>query len=234
MRVILFGATGMVGKGVLLEALDDPAVEKVLSISRSPLDVTHAKLEEVLHKDFLDFAPLSGKLAGFDACFFCLGVSSVGMNEADYARVTHDVTLAAAKAVLAASPQAVFTYVSGAGTDSTEKGRTMWARVKGRTENELLAMPFRGAFMFRPGFIRPLRGIKSKTGWYQAFYVALKPFGALLDRSASATTTTRIGLAMLECAEKGALKRVLDPVDINALAAARLARSLAPAGAARP
>lgn len=221
MRVILFGATGMVGKGVLLEALDDPRVTEVLAIGRSTPDVQHAKLRVKIHQDFTDFTALEPDLKNYDACFFCLGVSSAGMKEPDYKRVTYDFTIAAAESVARASPNAVFTYVSGVGTDSTEKGRTMWARVKGRTENTLLEMPFRGAYMFRPGLIIPERGIVSRTGWYRAFYAVLTPFLGMMKKSANTTTTSRIGHAMLEVAANApTAPRVLEPTDINAMAAA--------------
>lgn len=228
MRVILFGASGMVGRGVLLEALDDPDVVEVLSIARSPLDIRHAKLREVLHEDFTDFSALEPQLKGYDGCFFCLGVSSAGMKEEAYKRVTYDFTIAAAEAVARGSPQAVFTYVSGMGTDSTEAGRTMWARVKGRTENTLLEMPFRGAYMFRPGVIVPERGIRSRTALYRAFYAAMKPFMGLMRNSRSVTTTSRMGLAMLECAQRPPTKRILEAPDINELAARRAASRAAP------
>ncbi|MHB8604367.1 MAG: NAD(P)H-binding protein [Thermoplasmatota archaeon] len=221
MRVLLFGASGMVGKGVLLEALDAGDVMEVLSVGRSASGVAHPKLVEIVHRDFTDFSPLKDRFAGVDACFFCLGVSSAGMNEAEYARVTYDYTVAAAEALVASSPQAVFVYVSGAGTDSTEKGRTMWARVKGRTENTLLEMPFRGAYMFRPGLIRPERGITSRTRWYRVFYAATKPLAGLIARAMpdQVTTTTKMGRAMLEVARDPPKEHIVAPRDINALAA---------------
>src|ERR1700722_9569703 len=153
MRVILFGATGMIGQGVLRECLLDPGVEAVLSIGRRASGVTNAKLREIVHADLTDLSAIEGELGGYDACFFCLGISSAGMSEADYRRVTYDVTLAAAQAIQKRSPDLTFVYVSGTGTDSTEKGRTMWARVKGATENAILAMPFKASYMFRPGYI---------------------------------------------------------------------------------
>lgn len=226
MRVLLFGATGMIGQGVLLEALDDPDVAEVVAIVRRPTGIAHPKLKEIAHQDFGDFSGLADRLSGFDACFYCLGVSAVGMTEADYARVTLDYALAAARAVLAASPRAVFVYVSGMGTDATEKGRVMWARVKGRTENQLLAMPFRAAYMFRPGFIRPTRGVKSRTRLYRAIYAAASPLGGLLERVApgSATSTSALGRAMLEVAKRAPSERIVDTRAINALAAAARGR----------
>lgn len=219
MKILLFGASGMVGKGVLLECLDAPDVEKVVSLSRTPCGVEHAKLEEVLHPDFLDYSGLDDALTGVDACFFCLGVSAGGMSEEKYTTITYGFTLAAAEALLAKSPQAVFTYVSGQGTDSSEKGRQMWARVKGRTENKLLSMPFRGTYMFRPGMIEATRGVTSKTPAYRAFYAALGWAFPLARRLApnQLTTTDRIGRAMLQVAREGYTKTLLDPVDINAL-----------------
>ena len=170
MRVVLFGATGMIGSGVLIECLDDPRIEQVVSVVRHPSGVSHPKLRELVHDDFLDYVPICAEFAGVDACLFCLGVSSAGMNEADYRRVTHDFTLAAAKEILAESPHAAFCYVSGAGTDGTGRGRVMWARVKGQTEKALLAMGFHSAFMFRPGYIQPMKGVRSKTALYQMVY----------------------------------------------------------------
>ena len=163
MKVILFGATGMVGQGVLRECLLDPTVDAVLTVGRSPTGQRHAKLREITHADFGDYSAIEDDLRGYDACFFCLGVSSVGLSEADYHRVTYEYTLAAARTLVRLNPGLTFVYVSGQGTDSTEKGRTMWARVKGRTENELLKMPFKGAYMFRPGYIQPVKGAVSST-----------------------------------------------------------------------
>lgn len=216
----------MVGRGVLLEALDDPAVTHVLAVGRQPAGLSHPKLVELLQSDLTNLEPVAERLRGFDACFFCIGVTSAGMKEPEYTRLTHDLTLGVARTVLAASPQAVFVYVSGQGTDATEKGRTMWARVKGRTENALLAMPFRAAYMFRPGFIRPERGVTSKTRIYRVAYAVVAPFGGLLQRWApgAVTTTSRVGRAMLACAEQLPEKRVLETGDINAMAEARAAR----------
>jgi len=169
MKVVIFGATGMVGRGALLECLDDPRVESVLVVTRHSVGVSHPKLREIIHQDFFDFGGLQPEFTGLDACFFCLGVSSVGMSERNYHRLTFELTLAAATTLAnAADGRLTFCYVSGEGTDSTEGGRTMWARIKGKTENAILQLPFRAAYMFRPGYIQPLRGIKSKTRWYQA------------------------------------------------------------------
>src|SRR5262249_40397064 len=149
-------------------------------ITRSPTGRSHPKLREIVHTDFFHYETLTSEFARCDACFFCLGVSSVGMEEAEYARLTYDLTLAAARAMVAANPGMVFCYVSGVGTDSTEQGRTMWARVKGKTENALLALPFKNAFMFRPGYIQPIAGVRSKTGWVQTAYNVLAPFYPVL------------------------------------------------------
>lgn len=224
MRVVLFGATGMVGKGVLYECLDAPDVEEVLAVGRSPTGMSHPKLVEVAHTDFSDFSRLEKQLRGADACFFCLGVSSAGMREAEYTRLTYDIAVAAARSMHRANPTSVFVYVSGAGTDSTEAGRVMWARVKGRTENRILGMGFAAAYAFRPAFIQPERGITSRTGWYRAAYVLLKPFATLMLRSQSATTTSRVGLAMIELAATRPPQRIVEPPDINRLAAARASR----------
>jgi uncharacterized protein YbjT (DUF2867 family) len=163
MKVILFGATGMVGQGVLRECLLDPGVESVLAVGRSPTGQRNAKLREILHDNFFDFSAIESGLAGFEACFFCLGVSSVGMSEQSYRHLTYDLTLAAATTLSKLSPGMVFIYVTGQGTDSTEQGRLMWARVKGKTENDLRKLPFKAAYMFRPAAIQPLHGIRSKT-----------------------------------------------------------------------
>jgi len=223
MKVIVTGATGMVGKGVLLECLAHPGVERVLSLGRSPLGMAHPKLEEVVHGDLLHLEAVEQKLAGYDACFFCLGVSSVGMKEADYHRVTHDLTIGVARALFRLDPGLVFAYVSGAGTDSTEKGRSMWARVKGKTENDLLAMGFRAAFMFRPAYIHPMKGVRSRTALYRALIPLVKPLYPALEAlfPSQVTTTEKVGLAMIHAVQRGYPKRILEPRDINALAAGR-------------
>jgi uncharacterized protein YbjT (DUF2867 family) len=221
MKVILFGASGMVGAGTLIECLEDPRVTSVLVVGRTPTGVTHPKLREVMHTDFHDFTPLAAEFATGDACFFCLGVSSGGMDEATYTRLTYDITVAAAKVMVAANPQMTFCYVSGTGTDSTEKGRSMWARVKGRTENALLAMGFRAAYMFRPGFIMPVKGVRSKTASYQLFYDIARPFfGIIRALAPNATTTSELhGKAFIAVAAGGYPNPILYSRDINALAA---------------
>jgi len=221
MKVLLFGATGMVGDGVLHECLADPRVTVVLAVTRSALTITHAKLREIRRKDFFDYRDLSQELEDVDACFFCLGVSSVGMSEKDYYHLTYDLTLSAASAVAAAHPNATFCYVSGEGTDSSEHGRRMWARVKGKTENAILALPL-DAYMFRPGFIRPRPGARSKTRWYRLAYAILNPLYPLLSKLAPRhmTTSENVAHAMLAVASNGYEKRLLENWDINALGSA--------------
>lgn len=221
MNVLLFGATGMVGRGVLLECLDAAPIKSVLVVGRNPCGVVHQKLDEVILDDLFNVESLGPALADRDACFFCLGISSVGLPEDAYYRVTHDLTLAVARALLAAAPHSVFLYVSGAGTDSTERGRVRWARVKGKTENELLGLGFRAAYMFRPGLIQPLRGVRSRTGWYQALYTVMSPVVPLMRRLAPqlVTTTVAVGRGMIRVAAEGYSKPILDTRDINRLAA---------------
>jgi len=219
MNVLLFGASGMVGQGVVRECLLDSDAERVLSIVRAPTGQGDPKLRELVHKDFFDFTAIEGELSGYDACFFCLGVSSVGMKEADYRRVTYDITLAAARLLARINPAMTFVYVSGVGTDSSEHGRTMWARVKGKTENDLLRLPFKAAYMFRPGGIVPLHGVRSKTGFVQITYTVLGPLLPLLYRlfPQYVTTTEQVGRAMLKVAKAGASKSILETSDINKL-----------------
>lgn len=218
MRIVLFGATGMIGAGALLECFADSRVERVLAVVRKPTGVRHAKLEEVVHGDFFDYAPLQPRWPEFDACLFCLGVTSVGMDEAAYRHITFDLTMAAARSMAAVNPNLVFCYVSGAGTDSSARGRVMWARVKGETENALLALPFRAAYAFRPGYIQPMKGVRSSTRWYQMVYDIVGPLYPLLRRMApgSVTNTETIGRALIRVAAEGYPTRVLEGRDINA------------------
>jgi uncharacterized protein YbjT (DUF2867 family) len=218
MKVILFGATGMVGQGVLRECLLDPEVESVLSIGRSATAQPDEKLHDIVLKNPADLSSVEGRLSGYDACFFCLGVSAVGMSEDDYRRTTYDLTLSVARTLVKLNPAMTFIYVSGAGTDSTEHGRMMWARVKGKTENALLAMPFKAAYMFRPGYIQPMHGIRTKTRWYGAMYAVVAPLYPVLKElfPGSVTTTEQLGRAMISVAKSGAPKRVLESSDINA------------------
>ena len=220
MNVVIFGASGMVGQGALLECLRDTGIERVLVIGRSSAGRQDAKLREVLVKDLIDVASYSSELSGLAACFFCLGVSSARMSEAAYRRLTYDLTVSIAQELAMRNSALCFVYVSGAGTDTTERGRTMWARVKGATENALLRMPFRSAFMFRPGLIQPLDGIRSKTRVYQMFYVVLAPVMSLLRRAfpRSISTTREIGRAMLFVARNGWSRPLLETKDIHAAA----------------
>ncbi|WP_035358977.1 NAD-dependent epimerase/dehydratase family protein [Edaphobacter aggregans] len=219
MRIILTGATGMVGQGVLRECLLDDSITEVLSVARSPLHQQHPKLRELLIPDLANLSGHESKLTGFDACFFCAGVSSAGMSEEKYTALTYDLTLSFAHTLASLNHQMTFVYVSGVGTDSTEKGRSMWARVKGRTENALLSLSFKAAFMFRPGFIQPLHGIRSKTRLYQLFYDLLTPVIPLLKGRLPKflTTTEQLGRAMIHVAKSGYPKPILDPEDINRL-----------------
>jgi len=219
MKVVVFGASGMVGKGVLLECLEDASVTGVLVVGRTSCGVAHPKLEEILHQDFLDYSSLGERLAGYDACFFCLGVSSVGISEQDYRRITLDFTLVAAKALLAKNPGLTFMYVSGTGTDESGKSRMMWARVKGETENQLLALPFKAVYLFRPGIIQPLKGVKAKATVTRIVYAVGWPLFPLLRvlSPRSLTTTERIGRAMIKLVNKGSERRYFENADINAL-----------------
>lgn len=217
MKVIVFGATGMVGQGVLRECLRDSDVTQVLTVGRSATGQPYPKLRELVHKDFLDFSAIENDITGYDACFFCLGVTSLGLDEERYRHLTYDITLAAARPLARLNPGMTFVYVTGASTDSTEQGRVMWARVKGKTENDLLKLPFKAAYMFRPGAIQPLHGVRSKTAWVQAIYVATAPLLTLLHRVAPkyVTTSEKVGRAMLAVAKRGYPKPILEMDDIN-------------------
>ena len=217
MKVILFGGSGMVGQGVLRECLIDASVESVLSVGRSPLGVQHPKLREILHKDFTDYSAIAPQLSGYDACFFCLGVSSIGMDEERYRHLTYDITMAAARTLVRLNPGMVFTYVTGRGTDSTEQGSLMWARVKGKTENDLLKLPFKAAYMFRPAGIQPLHGVRSKTGWINVVYAVTAPLLAIMARTTPdyMTTSEKLGRAMISVVRNGYPKPILESADIN-------------------
>jgi hypothetical protein len=215
-RVIITGSTGMVGEGVLHECLLHPEVEKVLIINRKPLGIKHPKLEEIVHDNFYNLSVIEDYLAGYNACFFCLGVSSIGMSEEKYHRVTYDLTLKFAHTAHRLNPEIVFCYVSGAGTDSTEMGRSMWARVKGKTENHLLLLGFRDSYMFRPGFMYPTPGLKNTLRWYRYFtwmYPALRKFFPKY-----VCTLRELGIAMIHSITKGYDKSVLEVNDIVDLA----------------
>jgi uncharacterized protein YbjT (DUF2867 family) len=219
-NVLLLGASGMVGQGVLRECLADAQVATLLTVSRAAATLHNPKLREIIHADLSDLTALESELVNLDACFFCLGVSAAGMSEAAYRRVTYDLTLAVASTLVKLNPGMTFVYVSGAGTDTSARGRIMWARVKGETENALLALPFKAVYMLRPGLIQPLSGIRSKTRSYRLLYKAFAPILPLLRASFpnQVLTTAQMGLAMLQLAKLGYAKRVLEARDINTIA----------------
>jgi uncharacterized protein YbjT (DUF2867 family) len=219
MNILLFGATGMVGQGVLRECLGDPGVGRVLAVGRRATGRAHEKLRDLVVPDLADLSAVEPQLTGFDACFFCLGVTSAGLSEERYTRLTYDLTLGVARILARLNPAMTFVYVSGTGTDSSERGRIMWARVKGRTENALLALPFEAAYMFRPGYIQPLDGIQSRTQWYRVMYAAVAPLHPALRRlfPGAVTTTAQVGRAMLAVARRGYGRQVLETRDINGL-----------------
>jgi len=210
----------MVGRGVLLECLDSPKVAAVLVINRAPIGVSHPKMTELIHSDFTDLSPIDSELAGFDALFFCAGVSVIGKSEAEYTTLTFDLTLAFAQQLLALNPGMAICYVTGAGTDTSEQGRQMWARVKGRTENALLAMPFKRAYMFRPGVIQPLKGVRAKSDWLNFTYALLRPLIWITKMifPHSITTSAALGQAMINAVTGGPEKQHLGNRDINLLA----------------
>jgi hypothetical protein len=215
-KAIIFGASGMVGEGVLLETLKYSNVESVLVIGRRPCKVTHKKLTELIHHDFFDYSSLEDRLRGYNACFFCLGESSVGMNEQNYRRITYDLTMAAAAVLSKLNPGMTFCYVSGTGTDSTEHGRMMWARVKGKTENDLKKLPFKSVYLFRPGLMKPVKGQKNLKPMMKAAWV-LYPIVKILSPS-NASTLEDVGLAMIHAVEVGYHKPILENKDIARLA----------------
>lgn len=224
MRILILGATGMVGQGVLRETLLAKDVSEVISLGRTPVvplspGDPSGKLSQIIHRDLFDLKEFVPQLSHFDACFFCLGVSSFGMSEADYAHISYDLTLSIAKLLLAHNPMMTFVYVSGAGTDSSEQGKSMWARVKGKTENALLGLPFKATYLFRPGVIQPLHGVKSKTKAYRLLYPLLWPFITVLRPLMPGVilTTENVGIAMLNAARRGEGDRVLESRDIYKL-----------------
>ncbi len=219
MNILLFGATGMVGQGVLRECLLAPDVQMVQTVGRSATGAQNPKLREVVHQDLWHYEAIAEKLSGFDACFFCLGVTSSGMAEVDYEHMTYGITLAAAEMLCRLNPRMTFIYVSGTGTDSSERGRSMWARVKGKTENALLRLPFT-AYMFRPGIIQPLFGEKSKTKLYNVFYTIGKPLLPVLKMifPDHILTTQQVGLAMLAVGRRGYPRRILEIKDMRVAA----------------
>lgn len=212
MRVIIFGATGMIGRGVLRECLLDSEIEAVLTVGRSATGLQHEKLNEIIHKNLLELSVSEGALSGYDACFFCLGVSSVGMKEEEYQRVTYEITMAVAQTLVKLNSKMTFIYVSGAGTDSSEQGGVMWARVKGKTENALLRLPFKAAYMFRPAYIQPRHGVVSKTKLYRALYVGLGILEPVLKMlfPKYVTTTEILGRAMIKVAKKGSPTSIIE------------------------
>ena len=213
----------MVGAGALTECLADNRVRSVVALTRSPIGRSHPKLCEMRRSDFFHYNDCRSEFAACDACLFCLGVSSIGMNEESYTRLTYELTLAAAQALVAANPRMTFCYVSGVGTDSTEQGRPMWARVKGRTENALLALPFKASYMFRPGYIQPIDGVRSRTGWVQGVYTVVAPLYPIIRRLLpnATTTTANLGRALIEVAASGYPRRILYSADFNRLAAVK-------------
>ena len=226
MDVVIFGATGMVGQGVLRECLRDPNIGRVITVGRTAPPMADLKLHPLIVPDLFDLSAVGAELTKLDACFYCIGVTSLGVSEAEYTRVTHDLTIAVASFLLARKPGLAFVFVSGGGADSSEKGRVMWARVKGKTENALLRLPFKRAYMFRPGLIQPMYGIRSKTKSYRVFYALAAPIFPILKRllPGTMTTTERLGQAMLAAAKHGAPQTILDTAAIN-----RLSATIAPA-----
>lgn len=208
----------MVGQGVLLECLESPKVEKILVINRRHLSIKHPKLTEVIHNDFFDFSAIKDHLKGYDACFHCMGVSSLGMKENEYHRYTYDITEALAKTLFLINPEMVFNYVSGKGTDRTEKGKVMWARVKGKTENLILNMGFKDAYMFRLQMVIPKKGVKSKTTWVNTIYALMRPFYPLLEKNKNNTTSVKVGQAMINSVLTGSFTKILDNHLVNELA----------------
>ena len=216
MRVIITGVTGMVGEGVLLECLKDPDVKQVLVINRRPCGVAHPKLTEIIHSNFQDISPIESQLVNYDACFFCLGVSSIGMNEQQYHKLTYDLTIHVAETLARLNHGMTFCYVSGSGTDSSEKGKRMWARVKGKTENKLMQLPFKKVYMFRPGFMKPTEGMKNTLKGYGIFTWMYPLLRSLFPNFVC--TLKEVGVAMINTVRKGYSKPVLEVGDIVALA----------------
>jgi len=207
----------MVGQGVLRECLVDPEVEQVLALGRRACGVENPKLLEIVRPELFDYSDIEHELVGYDACFFCLGVSAAGMNEEQYTKITYELTLAAAETLAKLNPNMTFIYVSGAGTDSTEQGRSMWARVKGKTENDLLKLPFKAAYMFRPALIQPMHGIKSRTTAYRVGYAIAAPLFPVLKAlfPRYVTTTEDVGRAMLRVAKQGHPNSILENDDLR-------------------
>ena len=217
-KAILFGSTGMIGQGVLRECLADQNVEKLLVVNRQSCNIKHPKLREIIHSNMYNLSSIEHEFVDYNACLFCLGMTSVGMNEQSYHRITYELTLAVAQTLLRVTNEMSFCYISGASTDSSEKGKIMWARVKGKTENALLQLPFKHSFMFRPGYIQPLHGIKSKTKLYNALYIIFKPFYFILKRFPGIVTDTEtLGKAMIKVLTSGYKVNILESKDINTI-----------------
>ncbi len=213
-KVIITGSTGMVGKGVLYECLEDDRITEILLVNRSPLGEDHEKVTELLVTDFFDLEPIKEQLKGYDACYFCLGTTAVGKSEEQYIKITYDITMNFANTLIGLNESLTFIYVSGVGTSSEMNAKMMWANVKGRTENDLLHLGFKSAFMFRPGLILPLKGIRSKM-WYQILYDLMRPLYGWIGKMKSVTDTVRIGKAMINVTLDGFPKNILEPEDIN-------------------
>ncbi|TGK55907.1 NAD-dependent epimerase/dehydratase family protein [Leptospira wolffii] len=216
MKVIITGATGMVGEGVLQECLEDPKITEILIVNRKPSGKSHSKLKEIVHSDFYDLSPIEDRLKGYDACFFCLGVSSIGLSEEVYHKLTHTLTLGFASVLAKANPKMSFCYISGAGTDSTEKGKTMWARVKGKTENDLTRLPFAKVYLFRPGYMHPTPGLKNTLPAYKYITWAYPILKTIFPNRVS--SLKELGLAMIAAVSKGYDKNIIEVSDIHILA----------------
>jgi uncharacterized protein YbjT (DUF2867 family) len=214
-KVILFGATGMVGQSALRECLLDDRVKEVLAVGRSLTGKQHEKLREVELNSLTELSIIEHGITGFDACFFCVGVSAAGMKEEEYTKITYDLTLSVAETLVGKNPNMTFIYITGRGTDSSEKGNSKWARVKGKTENALLRLPFKAAYMLRPSFILPLHGVKSKTRWYQTLYDILKPFNPLLLKLKGVITSEELGKAMIHIAKNGYPRSIIESYEIK-------------------
>lgn len=217
MKVIITGSSGMVGRAALLECMEHPDVTEIVVINRSSITINHPKLKEIVLTDFSDFTAISSQLSGFDACFHCMGVSVVGLNETKYTALTYGITKSLADVLFDQNPEMVFCYVSGTGSDRSESGNIMWARVKGRTENYILNKGFKDAYAFRPGVILPEKGVKSKTGWYNAIYVLMKPFYPFIKNSKNITLSSKLGKAMINSVLFSQPLKHLENSDINKL-----------------
>ncbi len=214
-NAIIFGVTGMVGEGVLHQALENSDIESVLVINRRSCGIKHIKLKEIIHNDFFDWASLEKQLTGYNSCFFCLGLSSVGMNEKDYTQITYDLTIKAAETLVRLNTEMTFCYVSGAGTDSSEKGKSMWGRIKGKTENHLMQLPFKDSYMFRPGFIRPIKGLRNTYRIYKIIDPAFPLFKFLFPKYVC--TLEDLGNAMIQVVKAGYSRKIIECNDMAIL-----------------